>query len=423
MEKKYNKIHIIGSQGIGLSALAGLLSAAGARISGSDLETGGHGAANVPLDADLIIYSNAVPSDNPERDRARELKIPESSYPQALGEFARGKKVIAVSGTNGKTTTTAMIGWIMEKAGFDPTVIVGSSVLDWNKNYRAGKGDWIVLEADEYKRAFLNYVPDIAVITNIALDHLDYYRDLDDIKQAFTEFITKLKPSGILVYNLEDENTVAVSSDPSPGDGEGQRERSLIGFVHGNFKLRVPGQFNQQNAAAASAVCRVLGISQKTIEGALATFRGTWRRFERVGRLGSTEIISDYAHHPDGVRAVLAAANEIYGGKTLAVFQPHQHNRTKKLFAQFVEAFSASPVNDIIISEIFDVAGREQTADQDVSSKDLVREIKKCGKHVIYANNLQDCETMTRELAKDYNAIIIMGAGDIYKVADKLVNT
>src|SRR3989338_2414902 len=165
------KIHIVGDQGIGISALAKILAARGARVSGSDVQTGGHRAENVPTDAELLIYSNAVPADNAERVRAGELGIPELSYPQALGELVLDKKVIAVAGTNGKTTTTAMIGWVLEQAEFDPTVIVGSRVLAWDSNARAGKSEWVVIEADEYKRAFLNYDPDIAVITNIALDH------------------------------------------------------------------------------------------------------------------------------------------------------------------------------------------------------------------------------------------------------------
>lgn len=411
MTQKNKKIHIIGIGGVGISALAKVLASRGAEISGSDIETGGHRAENVPADADLVIYSNAVPQGNPERLRARELGVREISYPEALGELAKNKKVIAVAGTNGKTTTTAMIGWILEQAGLDPTVIVGSPVLAWDSNARVGKGEWLVLEADEYRRAFLNYESDISVITNIAADHLDYYNDLDDVKHAFVEFMGKLKSGGTLVYNLEDENTMVVA--------EGM---SGIGFVAGKFKLQAPGRFNQANAGAAAAVAKILGIKDLQIQKALESFSGTWRRFERVGLLGNTEIISDYAHHPDGVRATLSAAAEIYDPKKiLAVFQPHQHNRTKKLFREFVDAFCTSSVENLIISEIFDVAGREESKDQDITSQDLVNEIKKCGKNVIYAKDLPDCESEIRKFGQDFDAIIIMGAGDIYKMANSLV--
>ncbi len=407
------KIHIVGANGIGISALAKILENLGASMSRSDIETGGHRAENVPSDAELLIYSNAVPENNAERVRARETGIREMSYPEALGQFCLGKKIIAVSGTNGKTTTTAMLGWILEQAGLDPTVIVGSRVLAWNSNARTGKGELVVIEADEYKRAFLNYNPDIAVITNIAADHLDYYKDLDDIKTAFFQFTQKIKPGGVLLFNVDDENAAWVA-DKFSGES--------VGFAgSGSFGLHAPGQFNQANASAASAAASVLGVPFEQVRSALQSFGGTWRRFERVGTFKGAEIISDYAHHPAAVRGTLAAAAEKYSNNILAVFQPHQHNRTKMLFREFVQAFCDSPVNDIIVSEIFDVAGREDSRDQDISSRDLTEEIKKSGKNSVYAKDLTECESMIREKAGKYQAIIIMGAGDIYKVADKLI--
>ncbi|OGE76013.1 MAG: hypothetical protein A3K05_04915 [Candidatus Doudnabacteria bacterium RIFCSPHIGHO2_01_48_18] len=411
------KIHIVGISGAGVSALAVLLRQQGAVVSGSDLETGGHSAENVPADAELLIYSNAVPEDNAERAKAREMGIRQLSYPEALGEYSSGKKIIAVSGTNGKTTTTAMIAAILTEAGLDPTVLVGSKVLAWGSNARLGKSEYLVLEADEYRRAFLNYNPDIVVVTNIAPDHLDYYKDLEDIKTAFFQFTQKIKPGGVLVYNVEDESVSWVAQKYG-----GQ----AIGFAASttNYKLRVPGKYNKANAQAAAAVAAVLGIGDETIKYALESFAGTWRRFERVGKFGETEIISDYAHHPDSVRGTLEAAAKIYDNKkVLMVFQPHQHNRTKNLFHEFVQAFCDSPVDDILLAEIFEVAGREETADRDVSSKDLQVAIAKCGKNARYAKSLADCEEQLRKIAKQYDAVIIMGAGDIYKVADKLVTS
>ncbi|MBI4050056.1 MAG: UDP-N-acetylmuramate--L-alanine ligase [Candidatus Doudnabacteria bacterium] len=407
MLSRAHKIFIVGIGGIGVSGLARVLRTAGKDISGSDLAPSeltealtkegiavaiGHRAENLPRGCELLIYSAAVPPENPERAEGGRRGIKEMSYAEALAEFAKDKFVIAVSGTNGKTTTTAMLGWIMERAGLDPTVVVGSEVLAWKSNARIGKSRYLVIEADEYKRAFLNYHPDIAVITNIAADHLDYYRDLADVQDAFREFAANVKPEGKLV---------AWSSE--------------------HFELQVPGKFNQDNASVAAAMARALGIEEEVIRTALASFTGSWRRYEKVGKLGPADIISDYAHHPDGTTATMQAAAGIYKPeKTLIVFQPHQHNRTKMLFREFVKSFCESPQGDMIIVEIFEVAGREELADQNISSEDLVGEIEKCGKNVKYAANLEEAENKIRKAVNNYDAILFMGAGDIYKVANKL---
>ena len=190
----------------------------------------------------------------------------------------------------------------------------------------------------------------------------------------------------------------------------------------GEFSLQIPGAFNVSNALAAIATTHEMGIHPHIIAEALGNFPGIWRRFEIVGTLEGATIISDYAHHPDGVRVTLeAAANFYFGKRILTVFQPHQHNRTKKLFLEFVKVFCESPIQDIIVAEIFDVAGREAISDQDISSQDLAREIKKRGKNIEYAKDLQTCEDAIRKVAKDYDVIIIMGAGDIYRVANNLI--
>jgi len=414
MFEKVNKIFIVGIGGIGISGLARILHSRGKIVTSSDVEgsevTGqladegikvsiGHSQGNVARDTDLLIYSQAIQESNPERKKAKDFGIAELSYPQALGELAREfDKVVAVAGTNGKTTTTAMIGWVLDQAGLDPTVVVGSKVLAWNSNARIGGKKYLILEADEYRRAFLNYHPDIAVITNIEADHLDYYRDLEDVRSAFKEFKNNIKPGGIVIGP---EN---------------------IPQLPENVRLKVPGWFNCANAAAALATCRALGVPDDKIKSGLESFAGTWRRFEKVGGVGETDVISDYAHHPAGITAVLDAALEVYKDPTriLAVFQPHQHNRTKKLFKEFVAAFCSSKVNNIIISEIFDVAGREDDKDQDISSQDLVNEIRKCGKNIDYARDLKDCEEKAKAALPNYAAAIFIGAGDIYKVANRI---
>ena len=184
----------------------------------------------------------------------------------------------------------------------------------------------------------------------------------------------------------------------------------------------MPGEFNRENALAAAAAAQVLGVAKAHIDAGLRAFTGTWRRFERLGKVGNTEIISDYAHHPTGVKVTLEAAESVFGKKILAVFQPHQHNRTKKLLGEFVSAFGKSGVRDLIIPEIFEVRGREESADQDISSADLVKALTTAGKHAQYAANLVECEKMVKRVLPEYDAVIFMGAGDIYKVAERLAN-
>ena len=439
--KEANNIFFVGIGGIGVSALARVLKATGKQISGSDLEDSEiiqnlrkegikiyvpHNRENLPKDADLVIFSVAVPESNPERARAKELNIPQISYPEALGRFIADKRVIAVAGTNGKTTTTAMIGRILEEAGEDPTVIVGSNVNSWNSNARFGRGEYAVIEADEYRRAFLNYSPEVAVITNIEVDHLDYFKDLTDVKNGFREFTRRIKRGGILVYNYDNPNAKELAENTavkkiSFGLTNGLPDIFPGGVIYEDMKLQVPGEFNKANALAAAAACAAIGISREKIIEALGQFTGTWRRFQKVGKFGSSEIISDYAHHPAGVTVILdTAADEFAGKRILAVFQPHQRNRTKHLFREFVTSFCRSELHNFIIAEIFDVAGREKKGDEDVSSIALAEEIKKCGKHAEYVKNLEDCEQKIRDIAAVYDVIIFMGAGDIYKVAEKL---
>lgn len=429
------KIYILGIGGIGVSALARLLKKSGHEVSGSDIVdteltrslrtdqipvTIGNPPALVLTNLDLLIYSNAVLPTDPTRQWVEQHQVLEMSYPEALGRFSQDYDVIAVAGTNGKTTTTAMIATILEAAGLDPTVVVGSTVLAWGSNARLGKGKYLVLEADEYRRAFLHYHPRIAVITNIAPDHLDYYQDLEDIKQAFGQFANNIRPGGTLIYNSDDPN----ASDVAKGFSGNKIESGIRNHELRKLKLRVSGKFNLVNAAAAAEACKVLDVSDKVISEALQSFRGTWRRFELVASrfIGNREIqiISDYAHHPDGIRATLEmVADEFADKKVLVVFQPHQHNRTKMLFDDFVSAFCESKIENLVIAEIFDVAGREEAKDTDVSSRDLVRKIKKCGKKAQFARNLGECEKILNPIMSQYDMIVFMGAGDIYLLAER----
>ncbi len=467
------RVHAIGIGGIGVSALAKYLALTGVEVSGSDsfdseivremenLGTKvfiGHNRKNVPTDANLVFFSDAVPENNPERVRARELGIAEISYAKLLGELSKTKQTIAVSGTNGKSTTTAMVGLILERAGYDPAVIVGSKVPGWKYgNLRMGESDWLVVEADEYRAHLLDLFPSHAIITNIEEDHLDYYRDLGHIKETFGEFAKKLDMEGNLVINNDDpacgellalrsadtgfdaqkvsfgvsETADYIAKNISIKAGEQSFDvwRNFCGAeCMGRIVLAVPGRFNLMNALGATALCLSLGMSFETIQESLSDFLGIWRRFERAGVLpgswmedNAPIIVSDYAHHPTSVAGTIKAAREFYPNKKLVVvFQPHQHNRTKKLFNDFAQSFAGADV--LILSEIYDVPGREEDKDQDISSKDLVAAVKEKGlvPDCRYGGGLEETEKIIRAIAQAGDIILIMGAGTIDKVARQL---
>ncbi|MFA5070088.1 MAG: UDP-N-acetylmuramate--L-alanine ligase [Patescibacteria group bacterium] len=455
------KIHFVGISGIGISGLAKICLEMGKQVTGSDLTEsivskglmksgariiiGKQEEKNVPEDTDLLIYSNAVPETNPERKKAAENRIAQLNYPQALGGLTRDKKLICVSGTHGKTTTTAMIVSVLRAAGKDPSFIVGSYLPEIGGNAKLGQSELFVIEADEYARAMLNYYPDYLIFTNIEADHLDTYKDIDDIKETFKKYVAHLSVSGTLIANIEDKNVKEIAAVcPAKivyyGLKHGQIKPTLLlsakkgfsfSFANIQISLSVPGLHNVYNALAVLGVARELGIEEKAIKKGLEDFKGTWRRFEHLGDYNGLPVISDYAHHPTEIRALLSAAKQAYPKKRIVVvFQPHQHNRTKNLFKDFVRAFDAAHL--VILNEIFEVAGRENERDQDVTSQDLVRELKKRNrwrllfqnykKEIYYAGDLKESEEMVRKMAKKNDVLLIAGAGEIYKVSENLIN-
>lgn len=459
---KFKKIYFIGIGGIGVSALARLFLARGARVSGSDISESeiisdlkkmganiflGHKEENLENDTEFIIYSSAVPENNPEFQKAKKLNIILKSFPEALGQvMSEFKETIAVSGTNGKTTTTALSGLILENAGCDPTVVIGSKLKKWSGNLRIGKSDYFITEACEYKRAMLNLNPKIIVLTNIEEDHLDYYKDLQDIKSAFSEYVKKLPYDGMLIFNQDDEASREISESSNVqklsyqlgGDASklettdliardilqesGRQSFNLVfqGKDLGIFEIFVPGLFNIYNALAASLFALALGINAEKIRETLKNFRGAWRRFEIIGERNGALLISDYAHHPTAIRETIKGAKKFYPNKKiLAVFQPHHQDRTKKLFDDFVESFDGA--HEVILSEIYEVAGREKD-EKKISSSDLVKAIQKNGfKNISFAENLQKTKEMIESKLSDFDIVLIMGAGDIYKIAENLI--
>jgi len=372
------KIHFVGIGGIGVSALAKYYLEKGCRISGSDLVsseitealkklgakifTGKHKTKNLPKNANLVIYSPAVKPNNPELKEAKKLKIKCQSYPEALGELTKKYFTIAIAGSHGKSTVAAMTGLLLEKAGLDPTVILGTKLKEFgSSNCRVGKSKYLVIEADEHLASFLNYWPKIIVLTTIEADHLDFYKNLKNYVLAYKKFISQLPKSGILIANKDDKNIQKLKSQISKLHLKTQNY-SLKQLEAKKIKkiLKIPGKFNISNALAALTVTRVLKIPDKISFKALSEYKGSWRRFEITKTLYPKPytLISDYAHHPTQIKVTLEAAREKFPRKEIwCIFQPHQYQRTYYLFKDFVKVFKAAPVDKLIITDIYDVAG------------------------------------------------------------------
>lgn len=414
-----------GIGGIGMSALAQLMSERGEVVTGSDREISpttelleskgirvaiGQQAENVPEDASILVYTVAVPEDNPERVRARELGIPEVSYFEMLGSVSEQKRTIAVAGTHGKTTTTGMLAKILRDAGAAPSAVIGSIVQDFGSNYLSGDSDLFVVEACEYQRHFLNLSPEILVVTNIEFDHTDYYQDLADVQDAFRTLMKKVPEHGFIITDVE-----RPSINPLL---EGLKATIIDYMQESEFPLRLPGEFNQMNARAAAAAARVVlpSISQGTIVTALADFHGTWRRFEHKGKTKkSADVYDDYAHHPTAIRETLRTLRTKTLGKIYVAFHPHLYSRTRDLLDGFSRAFVDA--DEVLIAPIY--AARE-IDDGSVSSELLAERVQAEGVHA-RALSFQEIEQVLSTEAGEGDVIMTMGAGDIYKVADALV--
>ena len=346
-----------------------------------------------------------------------------------MGELTREYYTIAVAGAHGKSTTTTMIALILAEAGLDPTVIVGTKVKEFGgsalsqaegSNFREGKSKMLVIEACEYDSSFLSYSPKIIVVTNVDKEHLDYFKNFENVKKAFQNFVAKLSDDGALVFNSDDENSkfeIVGAKFKSLGYSLKQKETSKMKKI-----LKVPGAHNVSNALAALGVARILAVPDSISFKALAGFTGTWRRFEvKKGKANgkAITIVSDYGHHPNEILATLKAAREKYGKKTIwCIFQPHQHQRTFYLFDDFAKTFKELKINKIVITDIYDVAGREtKIINREVSSEKLVKAINQ--ENVSYLP-MEALEGFVKESIGAGDVLVIMGAGDIYKFADKL---
>jgi UDP-N-acetylmuramate--alanine ligase len=397
------KIHMVGIGGVGMSALAQLFVHEGCVVSGSDRSVSpttemlegkgipvsiGQSAEQVPGDATLLVYSDAVPADNPERARAAELGIAQQSYFEALGDYAKSKRTVAVAGTHGKTTTTAMLGRMLVAAGLDPTVVVGSIVTEWGSNFRAGKSDLLVVEACEYRNHFLAFAPEILIITNVELDHTDFFKSLAEVYAAFDE---------------ARRNTKLVIEAGQYGEEQVP-------------ELLVPGEFNKENARAAKAAAKAIAphIDESVWDASLASFAGTWRRFEYKGMLpGGAMLYDDYAHHPTEIARTITAAKEKFPDKRIAVFfHPHLYSRTRDLFDGFASALAKA--DQAYILPVF--AAREPH-DPSISHERLAEAVQALGGDAEPIVDFAVVEQVLRTLPGDTVAFT-MGAGDVYKAGE-----
>ncbi len=432
-KEKIRKIYFIGIGGIGVSALARYYLARGWRVFGSDLKSsetvgelkklgikiriGNNGLGKIS--PDLAVFSPAVKSDNLELRQARSLGIKTMSYPEALGELTRQYKTIAVAGAHGKSTITAMIGLMMAAAKLDPTVIVGTKVKEFgNSNFRSGKSDYLVIEACEYDRSFLNYQPRIIVVSNIEMDHMECYTGQEDLVQTFEKFCRNLNSDGRLVYCADSPDAAKMAV----GCGLGKLANSYsLAIAEADLLrriLKIPGEHNVANALAALTVGRILKIADKTIFSALAKYKGSWRRFDcREADFGGKKItaVFDYGHHPTQIAATMAAARQKWPKKKIVcVFQPHQAWRAHLLFDRFVEVFKNQPLDKVFITDIYQVAGREnREISQKTNSQKLVLAIG--GDLAEYAPVKNLFSTLKKEI-KTGDILLVLGAGDIYDI-------
>jgi len=453
INNKAHHIHLIGIGGISMSGIAEILLTHGYHISGSDIRDSnileklrkhgaeifiGHNKDNIH-NPDLVVYSAAIKEDNPERLQAKILGVPQIDRAEMLGQIMRGyDKAIAVAGSHGKTTTTSLLSILMEYSGLDPTILVGGELEDIGGNIKIGKSQHFITEACEYVESFLHFFPSIGIILNIDEDHLDYYRDINHIKEAFEKFVMTIPKEGFLVICHDDEEVLDVSKNgqcniitygiKTPSDVMAKdiifNNEGLPNFIVsykgediGRFYLKIPGIHNVYNSLAAIATCHILGIPWETIIKNIPLYQGIHRRFDILGDVKGAKIIDDYAHHPVEIRATLEAAKQYPHKKIWAIFQPHTYSRTKALLKDFATAFDMA--DHIIITDIY--AARELD-NGEVSSKKLV-DIMDNKLDVRYMKDFKEISGYLYENIAPGDLVLTMGAGDVYKIAENLLNT
>ena len=436
-----------------MSGLAKILLGKGFRISGSDnnasaltkhLEEAGavvmigQSADHISPDTDLVVYTAAIHPDNPEFIAAKEQGIPMLSRAQLLGQIMQNYDLpINIAGTHGKTTTTSMCAHILMRAGLDPTVTLGGILPSIGGNIRVGGTKYFVAEACEYTNSFLSFFPKIELILNVDADHLDFFKDLDDIASSFHRFAALIPEDGTLIINRDTAKYDVVTDHLACGiityslNGDADytaedvhfNENGCASFVClergkpiGNFRLCIPGMHSVSNSLAVIALSRKLGLSPEIIAQGIADFHGADRRFERKGTAFGATIIDDYAHHPTEIRAVITAARQMPHKKLWVVFQPHTYTRTKALLPEFADALSLA--DHIVLSDIY--AAREVNT-VGISSEDLRAEIEKRGTKADYFSSFEEILEFLKTQLKEGDLLITMGAGNIVDVGEDLL--
>jgi len=458
MFKKYQHIHFVGIGGIGMSGIAEVLLNLGYRVSGSDVKRSpitdrlerlggrvfeGHAAANIE-GAQVIVTSTAVRPDNLEVVEATRRLIPVIPRAEMLAELMRLKYGIAIAGSHGKTTTTSMVATVLDRAGFDPTMVVGGRVNALGSNARLGRGDFMVVEADESDKSFLKLSPTIAVVTNIDSEHLDFYRDLEEIRDCFVEFVNKVPFYGAAIICLDDASVQAIipkikrrvitfglQSQAEVAATDVQILRKTFGSEFnvrrlgedlGSIRLSVPGSHNVVNALAAVAVALDLEIEFSVISEAFESFRGTERRFEIKGRVETERegilVVDDYGHHPTEIRATLSAARAS-GRRLVVLFQPHRYTRTEKLFTEFARSFYDA---DVLL--ICDIYAASEDPIEGVTAAALAEEIEHFGhRSVRYIGGVEHGGAAIAEVVQPGDLVLTLGAGNAWRAGEEFLGS
>ena len=437
--------HLVGIGGVSMAPLAEVLHGIGMEITGSDMKESatvehlrslgirvaiGHYPENIQ-GAELIIRTAAAHDDNPEIAAAHSAGIPVFERAQAWGAIMQGyKNALCISGTHGKTTTTSMCTHVIMAAEMDPTVMIGGTLPLLGAGHRVGQGDTIILESCEYCNSFLSFSPTVAVILNIEADHLDFFRDLEDVEHSFRAFAELVPPHGMVVANAEDENTMhtleglqrpLLTFGVEKGDvhaanlvwNKGLPCFDVIcrGELYTHVCLSVPGLYNVKNALAAAAAAYAMGVPAEAVEKGLASFRGAGRRFEHKGTYNGAEVYDDYAHHPGELKELLTTASTLGYNRVICAFQPHTYTRTHSLFDDFVDVLKLADMT--LLAEIF--AAREQNT-IGISSLDLVNQIPSSK----YFATLPELTSYLKEIAQPGDLILTVGAGDVYTAGEAM---
>lgn len=453
MFSSIRKLHFVGIGGIGMSGIAEILIDQGFAITGSDRAASdnterleslgakvyiGHDAKNLEPNVDALVYSSAVAPDNPEVLEARQRKIPVIRRAEMLAEVMRLKYGIGIAGTHGKTTTTSMVSLILMEGGIDPTVIVGGRLHGLaGSNARLGKGDFIVVEADEFDRSFLSITPTIAVLTTLETDHLDCYRDLEDIKSAFIQFASKVPFYGFVVLCLDEpalqDIMPKIKKKIITYGLNGQADLQAVDIIHkqntsrflvvregrdlGEIELQIPGKHNVQNALAAIAVGLELKVPFDKVKAGIEKFTGVFRRWEVKAEVDGVTVVDDYAHHPTEIRATLAGAKSGWRRRVIAVFQPHLYSRTRDFYDDFGRAFFNADV--LVVTDVY--PAREEPI-QGVTGELIANAAKQYGhKQVHYVPDKKTVPDFLKEIVQKGDIVITMGAGDIWRFGEEFI--